>query len=89
MFFLFFTVSFTFKQLESKGVILTDMLWLNGTIIIDSTVGNDTFFLVTWSKQAPGIYLRDPKGTEITGFTIDLPSKMAYLSIPGRAQVSH
>ncbi|XP_052034439.1 calcium-activated chloride channel regulator 4A-like [Apodemus sylvaticus] len=74
-------------QLESKGAILTDTLWLNDTIIIDSTVGKDTFFLVTWSKQAPDIYLMDPKGTHITNFTIDVPSKMAYLSIPGTAQV--
>ncbi|GAB1288211.1 Chloride channel accessory 4B [Apodemus speciosus] len=74
-------------QLESKGAILTDTLWLNDTVVIDSTVGKDTFFLVTWSKQAPDIYLRDPKGTQITNFTMDLPSKMAYLSIPGTAQV--
>ncbi|XP_021014284.1 calcium-activated chloride channel regulator 4A isoform X2 [Mus caroli] len=52
-----------------------------------STVGRDTFFLVTWSKQAPAIYLRDPKGTQTTNFTMDSASKMAYLSIPGTAQV--
>ncbi|XP_052034442.1 calcium-activated chloride channel regulator 4A [Apodemus sylvaticus] len=74
-------------QLESKGAILTDTLWLHDTIIIDSTVGKDTFFLITWSKQAPAIYLRDPKGTQITNFTMDMAYKMAYLSIPGTAQV--
>nr|AAS86333.2 calcium activated chloride channel variant [Mus musculus] len=52
-----------------------------------STLGRDTFFLVTWSKQAPAIYLRDPKGTQTTNFTMDSASKMAYLSIPGTAQV--
>ncbi|XP_031231591.1 calcium-activated chloride channel regulator 4A-like [Mastomys coucha] len=74
-------------QLESKGAILNDSLWLNDTVVIDSTVGKDTFFLVTWNKQAPDIYLRDPKGTEITNFTMNMDSKMAYLSIPGTAQV--
>ncbi|GAB1288210.1 Chloride channel accessory 4B [Apodemus speciosus] len=74
-------------QLESKGAILTDSLWLNDTVLIDSTVGKDTSFLVTWSEQAPAIYLRDPKGTEMKNFTTDTTSKMAYLSIPGTAQV--
>uniref|UniRef100_A0A8C6G9U7 Chloride channel accessory 4A n=1 Tax=Mus spicilegus TaxID=10103 RepID=A0A8C6G9U7_MUSSI len=74
-------------QLESKGAILNNSLWLNDTVVIDSTVGRDTFFLVTWSKQAPAIYLRDPKGTQTTNFTMDSASQMAYLSIPGTAQV--
>jgi calcium-activated chloride channel regulator 4 len=87
--FFFLIVCFTFIQLESKGAILTNSLWLNDTVLIDSTVGRDTFFLVTWSKQAPAIYLRDPKGTQTTNFTMDSASKMAYLSIPGTAQVSH
>ncbi|XP_006984809.1 calcium-activated chloride channel regulator 4A [Peromyscus maniculatus bairdii] len=74
-------------QLESKGVVLNSGLWLNDTIVIDSTVGKDTFFLVTWMNAAPGIFLWDPKGTQITNFTVDVASKMAYLSIPGTAQV--
>ncbi|XP_055470430.1 calcium-activated chloride channel regulator 4 [Psammomys obesus] len=74
-------------QLESKGAILSQDLWLNDTVVIDSTVGKDTFFLITWTNQAPDIYLRDPKGTQITNFTVDIPSKMAYLTIPGTAQV--
>ncbi|XP_028643986.1 calcium-activated chloride channel regulator 4A [Grammomys surdaster] len=74
-------------QLESNGAILNNSLWLNGTVVIDSTLGKDTFFLVTWSQKVPAIYLRDPKGTQITNFTMDTASKMAYLSIPGTAQV--
>ncbi|XP_040607593.1 LOW QUALITY PROTEIN: calcium-activated chloride channel regulator 4 [Mesocricetus auratus] len=75
-------------QLESKGVILNNNnLWLNDTVVIDSTVGKDTFFLVTWNATAPGISLWDPKGTQITNFTMNMASKMAYLSIPGTAQV--
>lgn len=74
-------------QLESKGAVLTNSRWLNDTVVIDSTVGKDTYFLFTWSKQAPNIHLRDPKGTQITNFTIDSASKMAYLTIPGIAEV--
>ncbi|CAH6777151.1 calcium-activated chloride channel regulator 4 [Phodopus roborovskii] len=75
-------------QLESKGVILNNSnLWLNDTVVIDSTVGKDTFFLVTWKTTAPGISLWDPKGTQITNFTMKVDSKMAYFSVPGTAQV--
>ncbi|XP_031232045.1 calcium-activated chloride channel regulator 4A isoform X2 [Mastomys coucha] len=65
--------------------------WLQKMLMLPrshfSTVGKDTFFLLTWSKQAPAIYLWDLKGTQITNFTMDMDSKMAYLSIPGTAQV--
>ncbi|XP_052034443.1 calcium-activated chloride channel regulator 4A-like [Apodemus sylvaticus] len=74
-------------QLENKGSLLDNGFWLNDSVLIDSTLGKDTFFLVTWSKQVPAIYLRDPKGTQIRNFTIDMASKTAYLRIPGIAQV--
>ncbi|XP_076976495.1 calcium-activated chloride channel regulator 4 [Tamandua tetradactyla] len=74
-------------QLESTGLTLNNNLWMNGTIIIDSTVGKDTFFLITWDKQPPSISLWDPSGTPTTTFTLDSNSKMAYLSIPGVAMV--
>lgn len=74
-------------QLESKGLILTNNPWLNGTVIIDSTVGKDTFFLVTWSTNIPIICLWDPSGTLMGNFTVDSVSKMAYLNIPGTAKV--
>ncbi|KAK7814353.1 hypothetical protein U0070_027011, partial [Myodes glareolus] len=73
-------------QLESKGDKLDNNHWLNDTVEIDSTVGKDTLFLVTWKKVAPGISLWDPNGTQVTDFTMDTDSKMAYLSIPGIAQ---
>lgn len=74
-------------QLESKGLMLNSDPWMNGTVVIDSTVGKDTFFLVTWDKQSPIISLWDPNGTPMGGFTMDTNSKMAYLRIPGAAQV--
>ncbi|KAM8789730.1 calcium-activated chloride channel regulator 1 isoform 2-T2 [Rhynchonycteris naso] len=74
-------------QLESKGLTLGNNIWMNGTVIIDSTVGKDTFFLITWEKQIPIISLWDPSGTPMGSFTEDRVSKMAYLSIPGTAKV--
>ncbi|XP_070448253.1 calcium-activated chloride channel regulator 4-like [Equus przewalskii] len=74
-------------QLESKGLTLNNNLWMNGTVIIDSTVGKDTFFQFTWEKEFPNISLWDPNGTQMENFTVDTLSKMAYLSIPGTAKV--
>ncbi|KAM5256995.1 calcium-activated chloride channel regulator 4-like [Ctenodactylus gundi] len=73
-------------QLESKGLKLNNSHWMNGTVIIDSTVGNNTSFIVTWSKLFPSISLREPNGTETGSFTQDTASKMAYFTIPGIAQ---
>uniref|UniRef100_A0A8C6RUI3 VWFA domain-containing protein n=1 Tax=Nannospalax galili TaxID=1026970 RepID=A0A8C6RUI3_NANGA len=74
-------------QLESKGFTqIQSNDWINDTVVIDSTVGKDTFFLITWKQQAPDISLWDPKGTQVTNFMVDTASKMAYISIPGTAQ---
>lgn len=74
-------------QIESKGFTVSDNSWMNGTIIIDSTVGSDTFFLITWVKVKPIISLLDPNGTPMINPTVDTASKMAYFSIPGTAKV--
>uniref|UniRef100_A0A8C0D4H6 Calcium-activated chloride channel regulator 1 n=1 Tax=Balaenoptera musculus TaxID=9771 RepID=A0A8C0D4H6_BALMU len=74
-------------QLESKGLKLNSSGWMNGTVIIDSTVGKDTFFLITWNQQLPVISLLDPTGKPVGNFTVDSTSKMAYLSIPGTTKV--
>ncbi|EHB18739.1 Calcium-activated chloride channel regulator 4, partial [Heterocephalus glaber] len=74
-------------QLESKGLTLNSDAWMNDTVIIDSTVGKDTFFLITWMVQPPSISLWDPSGTLIEDFIRDPDSRMAYLTIPGNAQV--
>ncbi|XP_067582888.1 calcium-activated chloride channel regulator 4 [Pseudorca crassidens] len=74
-------------QLESKGLKLDSTDWMNGTVIIDSTVGKDTFFLITWNQNLPVISLLDPTGNSAGNFIVDLPSKMAYLSIPGTTKV--
>ncbi|XP_036612470.1 calcium-activated chloride channel regulator 1-like [Trichosurus vulpecula] len=74
-------------QLESKGTTLKNGEWMNGTVIVDSTIGNDTLFLVTWTAQQPQIFVSDPSGNIYNSFTVDAKSKMAYLQIPNTAKV--
>ncbi|XP_054996343.1 calcium-activated chloride channel regulator 4 [Sorex araneus] len=73
-------------QLESRGKKLNQSEWINDTITIDSTVGRDTFFLITWAKKVPEIILRDPDGIKIDYVTEDQVSNMTYFSIPGIAK---
>ncbi|XP_003220166.1 calcium-activated chloride channel regulator 1 [Anolis carolinensis] len=78
-------------QLESKGQYLTPYQRMNGIVLIDKTVGNDTFFVVTWSVSTnpPVITLRDPKGKTYTetDFVIDKTNiRTARLKIPGTAE---
>ncbi|KAG8519511.1 Calcium-activated chloride channel regulator 1 [Galemys pyrenaicus] len=74
-------------QLESKGLTLQNTQWMNGTVIVDSTVGKDTLFLVTWTKVPPQILLWDPSGKKQEGIVVDTQTKLAYLQIPGTAKV--
>ncbi|XP_038270241.2 calcium-activated chloride channel regulator 1-like [Dermochelys coriacea] len=79
-------------QLESTARSVAVKQWMNGTVTIDSTVGNDTFFVVTWdqSTSPPDILLRDPKGKEYrtSGFTVsNLNLQTARLNISGTAEV--
>ncbi|XP_040263409.1 calcium-activated chloride channel regulator 1-like [Bufo bufo] len=75
-------------QLESTASSLSPAQCLNGTVFIDSTVGNDTFFLVTWQTAVPNINLEDPKGIKYTAsqFASDTTSKSSRLAIPGTAE---
>ncbi|KAF5923588.1 hypothetical protein HPG69_010983 [Diceros bicornis minor] len=49
-------------QLESKVINIRERKWVNGTVPVDSTIGNDTYFVVTWTIKKPEIILQDPKG---------------------------
>ncbi|XP_053549659.1 calcium-activated chloride channel regulator 1-like [Bombina bombina] len=75
-------------QLESTVLNLVPNQCLNGTVYVDNTVGNETFFLVTWQSAAPIINLQDPKGNIYTAanFTSDDFAKSARLEIPGTAE---
>ncbi|KAM4022554.1 calcium-activated chloride channel regulator 1-like [Anomaloglossus baeobatrachus] len=75
-------------QLESTSLNLKPRTCLNGTIFIDSTVGNDTSFMVTWQTAMPNIKLQDPKGVMYTEaqFSSDVTSKLSRLQLPGTAE---
>jgi hypothetical protein len=77
--------------LESKAFDVRAGAWINGTVPLDSTVGNDTFFVITWMVKKPEIILQDPKGKKYTtsDFQDDkLNIRSARLQIPGTAEVS-
>ncbi|GCC20197.1 hypothetical protein chiPu_0018801 [Chiloscyllium punctatum] len=78
-------------QLENSGTKVEEDSWLNGTVFIDKTVGNDTFFVITWEKQAPNIFVYDPSGKiyNSNDFKIDSTTHTARLNIPGTAQTGH
>ncbi|XP_073427864.1 calcium-activated chloride channel regulator 1-like [Dendrobates tinctorius] len=75
-------------QLESTGSTVQPSKCMNGSVVIDSTVGNDTFFLVTWRTAVPIIKLQDPNGLLYTeaNFYSDSTSKSSRLAIPGTAE---
>lgn len=78
------------QQLESKTLDIPGKKWINGTVPVDSTVGKDTFFVVTWTIQKPEIILQDPKGKKYTtsDFQEDkLNIRSVRLRIPGIAEV--
>ncbi|XP_056379198.1 calcium-activated chloride channel regulator 1-like isoform X2 [Hyla sarda] len=75
-------------QLESTSLDLQPRTCLNGTIFIDSTIGNDTLFMVTWETSVPNFHLQDPKGIIYTEaeFITDTVSKSSRLQLSGTAE---
>lgn len=76
-------------QIESTTSLIRPNKCLSGKVTIDITVGNDTFFLVTWISVIPNIELKDPKGKLYSNaqFVSDVVSKSARLTIPGTAEI--
>ncbi|XP_006120314.2 calcium-activated chloride channel regulator 1-like isoform X2 [Pelodiscus sinensis] len=79
-------------QLESTALSVAVKQWMNGTVTVDSTVGNDTFFVVTWdqSTSPPNILLRDPKGKEYRTSSFEVSSlnlRTTRLKIAGTAEM--
>ncbi|KAJ1171270.1 hypothetical protein NDU88_003135, partial [Pleurodeles waltl] len=74
-------------QLESDGLSLGQNQCLDKTVAIDSTVGNDTFFVVTWQSATPTVKVVDPNGATYsnTNFNFTSTTKTARLQIPGTA----
>ncbi|XP_032073794.1 calcium-activated chloride channel regulator 1-like [Thamnophis elegans] len=78
-------------QIESKSQKIDAGNFLNGIVSIDHTIGNDTFFVLTWSEanSKPGILLTDPKMKTYNhnNFTVDTTNhKTARLKIDGTAE---
>ncbi|XP_078264020.1 calcium-activated chloride channel regulator 1-like [Rhinoraja longicauda] len=75
-------------QLESSGTSIESNRWLNGTVVIDKTIGNDTFFVANWESVFPAMSVRDPNGNIYNNayFKIDQSAKSARLKINGTAQ---
>ncbi|XP_055497298.1 calcium-activated chloride channel regulator 1-like isoform X1 [Leucoraja erinacea] len=75
-------------QLESSGTSIGSNRWLNGTVVIDKTIGNDTFFVVNWESVIPTMSVCDPNGNIYNNayFKIDQSAKSARLMIKGTAQ---
>ncbi|XP_030062591.1 calcium-activated chloride channel regulator 1-like [Microcaecilia unicolor] len=75
-------------QLESSGLRTTPSQCFGGRVTIDNTVGNDTFFVVTWEIIIPTIQVEDPirKIYSNAHFTNDPTTNTARLQISGTAQ---
>ncbi|XP_078264217.1 calcium-activated chloride channel regulator 1-like [Rhinoraja longicauda] len=75
-------------QLESSGTSIESNRWLNGTVVIDKTIGNDTIFVANWESVNPTMSVRDPNGNIYNNvyFKIDQSAKSARLKINGTAQ---
>ncbi|KAB1268500.1 Calcium-activated chloride channel regulator 2 [Camelus dromedarius] len=76
-------------QLESTGENVKAQHQLKSTVTVDSSVGNDTTFLVTWQTSGPPeIVLYDPSGRKYhtDDFITNLAFRTARLWIPGTAK---
>ncbi|CAM5135478.1 unnamed protein product [Eretmochelys imbricata] len=77
-------------QIESAGERTESCKLFSRTVTIDSTVGKDTFFVVTWqTAEPPKITLLDPNGKNYTNkdFEVNTVLQVARLQIPGIAEV--
>ncbi|XP_078264019.1 calcium-activated chloride channel regulator 1-like [Rhinoraja longicauda] len=78
-------------QLESSGTKIDSGAWMNGTVVFDKTVGNDTMFVVTWEAQTPKVIVRNPSGKTYDhhDFRINQTEHIAHLKIQGTAQTGN
>ncbi|XP_075688593.1 calcium-activated chloride channel regulator 1-like [Rhinoderma darwinii] len=75
-------------QLESTGSSLAPSTCMNGTVLIDSTVGYKTIFTVTWKTLVPRISIKDPIGIvyNTANFSNDAATKLSSFQIQGQAK---
>ncbi|KAE8610705.1 hypothetical protein XENTR_v10012211 [Xenopus tropicalis] len=76
-------------QLESIGSVVKPNGCLEGAVFIDNTVGNETFFLVSWETALPDLNIEDPKRKQYytADFNTDTASRSSRLGIPGTAEI--
>ncbi|XP_058268995.1 calcium-activated chloride channel regulator 1-like isoform X1 [Hemibagrus wyckioides] len=70
-------------QLESTEKV---DVWLNGTVPIDRTVGNQTTFIVTYETSAPTVYLQSPSGLVYDQRNTSDIANTITLTVPGTAE---
>ncbi|XP_018411401.1 PREDICTED: epithelial chloride channel protein-like [Nanorana parkeri] len=60
---------------------------LFGSMVVDSGVGNDTTFIITWqASEPPDVVIKNSNGYRYTYLEHDNASHVSYLKIPGIAQ---
>ncbi|XP_012371953.2 calcium-activated chloride channel regulator 2 [Octodon degus] len=85
-------VSSKMAELESTSENVEPYHQLKNTVTVDSSVGNDTTFLVTWQISGPPeIVLSDPTGRKYytNNFITSLASQTSRLYIAGTAKPGH
>lgn len=78
-------------QLESLGRSIDKGGWFSGIVSIDKTIGNNTYFVVTWEDIQPDVILRSPRGKIYTqaNFQTENATHTARLQIPGTAEAGN
>ncbi|XP_032883719.1 calcium-activated chloride channel regulator 1-like [Amblyraja radiata] len=78
-------------QLESLGRSIDKGGWFSDIVSIDKTIGNNTYFVVTWEDSKPGVILHSPRGKIYTQrhFQSEDATHTARLQIPGTAEVGN
>ncbi|XP_032883726.1 calcium-activated chloride channel regulator 1-like [Amblyraja radiata] len=78
-------------QLESLGRSIDKGGWFSGIVSIDKTIGNNTYFVVTWEDIKPDVILRSPRGKIYTQrhFKSEEATHTARLQIPGTAEAGN
>lgn len=76
----FVVVKSIWKLIKTGGLLF-------GSVFIDSGVGNDTTFIITWqAPDPPDVVIEDSTGYKYTNLEHDNTSQVSYLKIPGTAQ---
>lgn len=76
----FVVVKSIWKLIKAGGLLF-------GSVFIDSGVGNDTTFIITWqAPDPPDVVIEDSTGYKYTNLEHDNTSQVSYLKIPGTAQ---